>query len=63
MIKHLFLYNIKYISISYPKKKKIHMNFREIMNILFLYTIIHFFFIKLRVIMDNKKNSLLLKDI
>ena len=22
MIKHLFLYNIKYISISYPKKKK-----------------------------------------
>ena len=49
MIKHLFLYNIKYISISYPKKKKkIHMNFREIMNILFLYTIILFLFYQIK---------------
>ena len=32
------------------------------MNILFLYIINHFL-IKLRVIMDNKTNSLLLKDV
>ena len=60
MIKHLFLYNIKYISISYPKKKKNTYEFqRDNEYFISIYYYSFFFFIKLRVIMDNKTNSLL----
>ena len=61
MIKHLFLYNIKYISISYPKKKKKNTYEFQRDNEYFIsiYYYYYFFFIKLRVIMDNKTNSLL----
>ena len=63
MIKHLFLYNIKYISNSYPKKKKKTYKFQRDSEYFISIYYYSFFFIKLRVIMDNKKNSLLLKDI
>ena len=63
MIKHLFLYNIKYISNSYPKKKKNTYQFQRDNEYFISIYYYSFFFIKLRVIMDNKTNSLLLKDI